>query len=325
MIIAKEIQLKYQDIIDNLKQMKKIVDTTLLTYCNKKEFAYCSRIKSIGSLAEKIESGRFLKWEDIDDLFAATIIIPNLNFEKNVIEFLEKAFIVKEIKKRNSTLKAPDVFRFDSTRIILNLNPSSTNSNNIISNQIFEVQIKSAFEYAWSIATHQLSYKTNTIDWKLLRLSAQIKAIVEQLDTIIVNAKKINKFIVESKWPEIEMEKDILKFFKDLIERKAIPDILIPRNLNRFCQNLLNIIKSNPEFKEKQNFKPIKKYFEAIKSEIESFSDDFFPKSISLFQFCIGCFAKNNLIYESKCSLLITEELMLLYPDVRKFNKKFII
>jgi hypothetical protein len=89
---------------------------TLLNFCDNKGYAFTSRIKRVESLAEKIETGRFKKWSDLDDLFACTVIIPTLLHEKEVIEFCKSAFEIIRTVKRGQNKKSPDTFRFDSTR-----------------------------------------------------------------------------------------------------------------------------------------------------------------------------------------------------------------
>lgn len=45
----------------------------MLNFCDNKGYALTSRIKAIESLAEKIETGRFKKWLELDDLFSCTV------------------------------------------------------------------------------------------------------------------------------------------------------------------------------------------------------------------------------------------------------------
>lgn len=56
-------------------------------------------------------------------LLATVIIIPSIIYEPQILKFLESSFLKVEIKKRGSTLKSPDVFRFDATRFIGKLRP----------------------------------------------------------------------------------------------------------------------------------------------------------------------------------------------------------
>src|SRR5437764_1108082 len=74
--------------------------------------------KRIESVAEKIDSGRYRRWVDIDDLFACTVVIPTLRDEDRVIAFLKGVFHAVDVRGRNDTRKPPAVFRFEATRFI---------------------------------------------------------------------------------------------------------------------------------------------------------------------------------------------------------------
>ncbi|TAE84869.1 MAG: hypothetical protein EAZ83_04645 [Oscillatoriales cyanobacterium] len=185
MIYPSILDRQYEQYLPLVEEVAKRVKETLLNFCDKKGYALTSRVKNIESLAEKIETGRFKKWSELDDLFGCTVIIPNLSQEQDIIKFCQDTFQVTKILKRGQNKKSPDTFKFDSTRIYARLKSvEDTNIDNLSSifNVIFEIQIKSAFEHAWAVSTHDLVYKSSEIDWKKLRLAAQIKAIVEQLD-----------------------------------------------------------------------------------------------------------------------------------------------
>jgi hypothetical protein len=99
-----------------------------------------------------------------------------------VIDFLGRAFNQVVVRGRNDTRKPPDVFRFEATRFIGMLHrPAGTDPKEPLFNLAFEVQVRSAFEHAWSVTTHELVYKSQSVDWKRMRLAAQLKAAVEQL------------------------------------------------------------------------------------------------------------------------------------------------
>jgi ppGpp synthetase/RelA/SpoT-type nucleotidyltranferase len=217
----------------------------MLNFCDSNGYALTSRIKTIESLAEKIETGRFKKWSELDDLFGCTVIIPNLSQEQQVIKFCQDTFQVTKTVKRGQNKKSPDTFKFDSTRISARLKSvEDTNIDNLLSifTVIFEIQIKSAFEHAWAVSTHDLVYKSSGIDWKKLRLAAQIKAIVEQLDTMILAFEQISPAIQESDYPEIKRKCQIAAATLELFELNKIPEELKPKDMTRFCENLYGIL-----------------------------------------------------------------------------------
>lgn len=302
---------QYQQYLPLVEEVAKRVKSTLVNFCDQEGYAFTSRIKTIESLAEKIETGRFKKWSDLDDLFACTVIIPRLSQEQEVIDFCQKSFNVTKTLKRGQAKKAPDVFRFDSTRLsakLKNIDPSLDQTLNIF-NVFFEIQIKSAFEHAWAVSTHDLVYKSSEIDWKKLRLAAQIKSTVEQLDTLILAFEEVSAVIQESPYPELKKKIKIGKLTNSLFENK-IPEELRPKDLSRFCDNLYRILFSAGK---EEN---IQESLDCIKSVINRTSNKKIPRSISLLQYFLAILVENEIITlplpDYSCH--ITEELITLYP-----------
>lgn len=106
MIVPPHLKRKFDYNEIYVEHVGKIVKDTVSNYCEEMGFASIHRLKKIESLSEKLESGRFEKWSEIDDMFASAIIIPTLNYENEVITFLENTFTTVNIKRRGSTLKA---------------------------------------------------------------------------------------------------------------------------------------------------------------------------------------------------------------------------
>lgn len=121
MIYPSILERRYQEYLPFVEAVASRVKATILNFCEKNGYALTSRIKTIESLAEKIETGRFKQWSDLDDLFACTVIIPTLNQEKKVTQFCQNTFEISKIIKRGQNKKSPETFRFDSTRIYAHL------------------------------------------------------------------------------------------------------------------------------------------------------------------------------------------------------------
>lgn len=314
MIYPAILDRKYQEYYPFVKQVADRVKATLLNFCEDQGYALTSRIKTIESLAEKIEAGRFKKWSQLDDLFACTVIIPNLLKEAEVRQFCQEKFKVNRIIKRGQNKKPPDTFRFDSTRIYASLKrpPEQQETDNFLSiySITFEIQIKSAFEHAWAVSTHDLVYKSSEIDWKKQRLAAQIKATVEQLDMLIIAFDQASSMINESDYPEIKNQQKLAKLTKDLFEQNKIPEELKPKDMTRFCHNLYNMIKwSGKEDK-------ISKIVKFIKTKVSATSHLKIPRSLSLLQYFLAILVENKEIdFPLKnYSYHITDELITLYP-----------
>ncbi|WP_066426985.1 hypothetical protein [Anabaena sp. 4-3] len=319
MIYPSILERKYNEYSPFVKRLAETVKSTLLNFCESKGYAFTSRIKTVESLAEKIETGRFKKWSDLDDLFACTIIIPTLSHEEEVIQFCNNTFKNIRTVKRGQNKKAPDIFRFDSTRIYAQIKKiDALNPDNELSiyNITFEIQIKSAFEHAWSVSTHDLVYKSSEIDWKRLRLAAQIKANVEQLDTLILAFEQTSLIIQENNYPDIKIKRKLATEINKLFENGKIPNELQPKDMNRFCDNLYRLA---VDAKKENNIPEI---IEKLKTEIHSTSLKKFPRSISLFQYFFAILIRNKIIEipikNYHCH--ITEELTTLYPDIQIDN-----
>jgi hypothetical protein len=56
---------------------------------------------------------------------------------------------------------------------------------------VFEFQIKTYLQHAWSIATHDLIYKTDEVNWGTSRIAYQVKATLENVELSIAEARKL--------------------------------------------------------------------------------------------------------------------------------------
>jgi len=317
MIYPSILERKYNEYSPFVEEVAKRVKSTLINFCESKGYAFTSRIKSVESLAEKIETGRFKKWSELDDLFACTVIVPSLSHEKEVVQFCKNIFEIIRTVKRGQNQKAPDIFRFDSTRIYAQLKKIDgidIDKKLSIYNIIFEIQIKSAFEHAWSVSTHDLVYKNDEIDWKKLRLAAQIKANVEQLDTLILAFDQAAIIIEENNYHDIKNKRKLADEINKLFEHGKIPYELQPKDMSRFCHNLcLLAVDATQENKLHQ------KILEKIKTEINSTSPKKIPLSVSLFQYLFAILIRDKIIEipPKNYHCHITEELITLYPELQ--------
>jgi ppGpp synthetase/RelA/SpoT-type nucleotidyltranferase len=323
------LQQKFINISMYLEYISDTVGVTISNFCNKFEFAYIYRLKTLDSLSEKIETGRFERWSDLDDLLACTIIIPNLSYEGIVIDFLKNTFCETNLKRRGTTLKAPDKFRFDSTRFIGKLMPKEGDENNPIFEIKFEVQIRTAFEHAWIVTTHPLTYKSKEIDWKRYRLAAQLKAVVEQMDMLVMGFDQISEFISESAWPEVEAKQTIIKQIKNAFLKKQLMEEFEPKDWTRFSDNVYNMLTAA---NEAQKMEPTKRYryveagLKILIEELDKLEPSQVPMSISLVQLIFGILSKCEFLKPPLSGYIpvITDELLTFYPSVKIFEKSFI-
>jgi ppGpp synthetase/RelA/SpoT-type nucleotidyltranferase len=326
-ITPSQTKSKYVSIQGYLDFVRGRVRESVQNYCDEKGYAFISRIKTLQSLSEKLESGRYKRWSEVDDLIACSVVIPTLLEEDAVLDFLRSAFDQVEVRKRGSTQKSPDVFRFDTTRFIGRLRrPEHVAESEPVYQIIFEVQIRSAFEHAWSVTTHALTYKGQSISWNRLRLTAQLKAAVEQLDMLILGFEAAAAKIAPSFWPETQAKAEIAKFFKDQVEAKLIPDELSPKDWSRFSENAYAMLRASTWAKGKRPMEIATAISEKMKPELLSLGSQQVPVSISLLQFVFGAMCKVGMItppLDERYCPIITAELEDLYPVMKSFEVRF--
>jgi len=185
---------------------------------------------------------------------------------------------------------------------------------------LFEVQIKSAFDHAWSTATHDLTYKSNQIDWRRLRLSAQIKAIVEQLDVAILGFEQMAPLIAENPDRRLRIKREIGDLFTRGAAEKKIPEESIPIDFSRFVDNFSDMIRA-AGLRPEEAVSVARRIVDMIMER----DPQRFPRSLSLFQFCFAEATLNSLIEQTRdsYSVPITPELESLYPHVREYPRRF--
>ncbi|MFN8829636.1 MAG: hypothetical protein ACK5W0_07165 [Labrys sp. (in: a-proteobacteria)] len=142
----------------------------LSQFCERNGFLIVGRKKEIESLQDKIESGRYKKFSDVDDIIAFSIIIDTSDQERDVLSFVKRSFNVISIKK-GKTLADERVFDFDCTRLYCKLRDNLQTGINEIT---FELQIRTLLQHAWSKITHSLVYKPALYDVRAGRLAAEL-------------------------------------------------------------------------------------------------------------------------------------------------------
>src|SRR5690606_2444488 len=226
----------YNEHLPYYKILKKRVDE-LITENKDSRWHYESRIKQPESFATKFESGRFTKEKILEDLFACTIVVKNINDVKLCCQMIEDIFVVKTRRPQSDSFTHKDSFSFpfDDLRLYLTLKDDNTGMfDEIIYSLIFEIQIKTFLQHAWSIDTHDLIYKTDRINWAKERIAYHVKASLEQAELTIDSFEVLsaNKSI-DKENAEVRRINDIIAYIDEIFASE-----LLPKDKRRFANNI---------------------------------------------------------------------------------------
>ena len=154
---------------------------------------FVHRIKKLESYALKAETGRVSNPARMEDFFACTIIVSTASEISEAESLLLTRYTVTERRPSEDqiTNKRSSNFLFDDLRLYLMLGPSATGRNTDLESLVFEVQVKTILQHAWSIATHDLIYKTDSVSWSKERIAFQVKAMLEHTELAIAEAGRL--------------------------------------------------------------------------------------------------------------------------------------
>lgn len=307
-----------------VRDVGRYVRETLEPYCRAQKYLFTDRFKTKESLTEKLEGGRIDAWSKIDDLYACTIVVPVATHEAGVLRKLTTSFDQVDSRTRAATKKAPDVFRFDGTRWYGKLRSEATQTRQPgVGDLTFEVQVITAFEYAWIAVTHDLVYKSDSVDWRRQRLAAQLKAAVEQVEVLIGAFETASDAVAVSAWPETDAKSAIIERFKLLVADGSVPESILPTSWRRFADNVFALVVSY----EKSRYKvpaAVDKLLGVMETELRQASPTVLPNSGTLFQYVVSVVAREDTDGSiAEFTLVPSRELSDLYGVVSNLPRAF--
>jgi len=188
------------------------------------------------SFYQKVESGVVSDIRALEDFVAAMIVVPLPSDIPAAIEFVSGFFEISYRRpESDSESKRPAYeFVFDDIRLYGKLRTDQALPPGPINEVVFEIQVKTFFQHAWSSATHDLVYKNSRFSWSRSRLAAQLRAVLENAELSMVAIDSLEEIapIAKSGWPESEQNAilDVLRANWD--------DSILPDNLRRTAQTI---------------------------------------------------------------------------------------
>lgn len=182
----------YQDQKGQFDRLKALVDRRIVGLKNPR-WHFESRVKELSSFALKLETGRFRNPGALEDFFACTLVVANSGQVGQAVRLIEDNFEIKDRRppSQNSTHKRSDSFPFDDLRLYACVADRPEEPPTDLIGMVFEIQIKTFLQHAWSIATHDLLYKSDDANWSMERIAYQIKAMLEHAEISIEEAQRL--------------------------------------------------------------------------------------------------------------------------------------
>jgi ppGpp synthetase/RelA/SpoT-type nucleotidyltranferase len=239
MKVIQSIESVYEEQYEYNQKLKTRVDETI-NRIKKPTWHYFSRIKQLESFALKLETGRFSDPRKLEDFFACTLVVENLDQINKASSLIRQNFTVTGQKPKTPrwTHKESSSFQFDDLRLYANLKQVEYLPNEPLASITFEIQVKTFLQHAWGLATHDLIYKTDEINWPKERIAYQIKAMLEQAEVAISGVNNlINLPEVLKDNPETSLYKKILAFYKEFFNKEELPVDIV-----RLCKNTSELL-----------------------------------------------------------------------------------
>lgn len=203
---------------------------------------YISRVKQKESYALKLETGRVDNPKLMEDFFACTLVVENASKVAEAKQLIEANFTIAYQRPREAeiTHKSPDSFQFDDLRLYAKLIRQEHETEGPIFEMVFEIQIKTFLQHAWSIATHDLIYKSDELSWPKARVAFQVKAMLEQAEATISAVQHL------SEMPELKKSTASYNEQIKIVEflKAAFANDDLPADIVRLADTVNNLLKS---------------------------------------------------------------------------------
>lgn len=241
MKISKQLRQIHQDAQQKFVRLEMEVQETLKPRVEDSGWFFLGRIKQLESFVLKVETGRVPDPKNMEDFFACTIIVPTMIQIDSAEELVRGLYDIESRRPPDDTKthKASSSFAFDDLRLYVRRRSPDSGKNEDLSGLIFEVQIKTILQHAWSVATHDLIYKTDSISWSRERIAFQVKAMLEHAEIAIAEANRLSDAQAVAK--KDERTDNILRIIEQLED--FWPNDRLPSNIKRLSETVYDLLK----------------------------------------------------------------------------------
>jgi len=236
-IVSARFQRAYDSVKPRYEALQKWCDEILGAVAEHHNGTFASRVKDCESLYAKVELGGFHKpFEEITDLYAATVALPTTLAIAELCDGLESDFL--EVSRKTNRSDSPHEFVYDDLHLTLQLRDKPLLSDKGLLGLNFELQIKTLLQYAWTKATHETIYKPRIVLWQADRVGAEAKAALELVDSLLADISSAAKLQVVKENEQYDQLRAIIV----LLEKSWAPENL-PVDLRRYATIVANYLR----------------------------------------------------------------------------------
>ncbi|MGB8681990.1 MAG: hypothetical protein WCD12_03810 [Candidatus Binatus sp.] len=227
--------IKYERLADEVRQ-------SLKPRVEDAEWFFLSRLKGLESFALKVETGRVPDPGNMEDFYACTIVVPTILQIDDAERLVRSLYDFHERRPPDdaTTRKASSSFAFDDLRLYVRRRPLASGRDEELDGLIFEVQIKTILQHAWSTATHDLIYKTDTVSWPRERIAYQVKAMLEHAEVAIAEANRLSDARAVAK--KDDRTDNILRIIEQV--ENFWPEDRLPDNVKRLAETIFDLLRA---------------------------------------------------------------------------------
>lgn len=155
------------------------------------------RVKSPESCYVKLCTGKYSKFNDMDDLLGVKIVVLHALALQRVKSALSSGKIEGvEVGEWNRRKVEPSDFSFHEPKSVLRDSRRSVSEDRAVRDNDgtpigIELQITTAIQHALDMATHDFDYKGSTYRWSNFRQVSRLRAIAETLDSDILSVVEV--------------------------------------------------------------------------------------------------------------------------------------
>ncbi|WP_277209173.1 hypothetical protein [Isoptericola croceus] len=189
MRIPDSVTRAYEEELALVEPLRNHASTRLRILAADNAWLFDDRIKSAESALSKLETGRACL-RDMNDLYAAMLVVPTQKHVKSASEAVLKSFTAQIRPARPMEASS---FVYDDMHIIATLrgkvSPRAVPHPAVL-DRPFEIQIHTGAQYAWWRATHDDIYKGSSPagrSWAAKRASGQARASLELVDGVLAD------------------------------------------------------------------------------------------------------------------------------------------